>query len=214
MGGIKTAQKGYIMDAYTIKKKIEEIDENGEPTCSATLGLFLVDPDNMEKEHQELGVAATLDAKIKFHTMFDKTMIDLNFRSDIDVDLKKMWNMLNEYLDILNEASEDIISQIPVLTLTFLPENMAAQIYCICTNPILWTLTAEDVGKPTSTLRFIFDEEQVNFYHSEDITVADIDADVEMDLNQRARAESIEAKRRQERLEYMQELEKNRKLYG
>lgn len=196
------------MTVEEILKLAMSENEDGEPESFIGLSIQLVDKTKeIDPENPDISTmdsVTTNEAKLDVRKYFDSVFVDLKFNSDIAVDLKKMYDVLEQYG---REVDKDIPNIIPMLTLTIIPQSQQGHVFIMAHTPTMWALTGEEIGKPVSSIRMVFANEDFGFYNSPDVVVSDIDAEVDMEVNKREFANSEFEKRRQQRIENMRRID-------
>lgn len=195
------------MEMKEILKTIMAVNEEGKSDTAVSFGVY----DVAGEEAVEKSFDSILGPKIKIHGMFDKIMVDLIFANDRDVDLYKVWNILNKYQKEMHESTLDETKVVPYLNIVMLPMSHEGHVYADANTPMLWTLTSLGVGKPIDTIRLVFSADKINFYTSDDIDISDVKAEIIMDINKRENLNQMDEKRRQYRYQRMKEIEENRR---
>lgn len=193
------------MEVSEIVRQIKEVDEEGVSKTFTGLHLYLKN-DNKEEDFEEVTDSIACQPMINIREMSERTVIDLTFRSVYDVDLKRSWDMLEQFGDLLDMTTKKNNGQSPALCLTLIPEEANGTIYALATNPVMWALTALEAGREAITIRLVFHEEYVGFFYSPDIQVDDIKAEVQMEMDRREFIENEEERRKRLRQERADEL--------
>jgi len=167
------------MEAKEIVKIINEAGRDGLSNNITCVSLYQVDEDG--NNPIELESCSTMQPLVKIFTKYDKTQVDIDFFNDYDVDLRKIWDILQRFDECVDDISRNNTRRLPVLTLTIMPHNHGGKIYAMATNPIINVLTAEEPGRPVSVIRLLYDADDVGFYVAENMDLSDIDGDIEME---------------------------------
>lgn len=199
------------MDSKEILQKITALDEDGTPSSVVGMVLVALNP-NDKDDIREVANVACNQAYIDINIINGLVMIDLEFKSDFDVELKKMWDTLEKFKEMGNEYAMKEDAKIPVFSLTFVPMEERGKIYAVTNNPLFWSLTAKEPGKAVSTIRILFNGKDMEFFEAPDMNISDIETEVAVEVNKRKTIESDYDRRRQIRQEKMEELDAM--LYG
>ncbi len=195
------------MDMKEILNLIMSVDDNGLSNTAVSFGMY----DLTRKEITERSFDSVLGPKINIHGMTDKVVVDMVFKTDRDTDLYKIWNILNDYQDAINVFTVGKSDIIPHLHMILLPMEQEGSVYAEADTPIMWALTALNVGKPINTIRIVFDTDKMKFYTSDDIDLDDTKAEVAMDIHRRNSLNDMALAREMYRYDRLKEMEENRK---
>ena len=78
-------------------------------------------------------------------------------------------------------------------------------------NPVLWALTAKNVGESNNLLKLVYRCEDVGFYQTDDIDIADVQAAIEREEAERQRAIDELEEKEEAKKQYTEQLEQMRR---
>lgn len=110
-----------------------------------------------------------------------RVQVDVIYPMKNDIDLKMMSDLLVRATSAENSI-DDNATQFPLVSLSIIPHELDGKFYILCSDPIVWCLTAQDPRGEIDTLRFVFDEEDFNVLATSDEALAMIDAEIEEEI--------------------------------
>lgn len=125
---------------------------------------------------------------------FNRIQVDIIYSMKNDIDLKMMNDLLIRATDAGNSV-EDNATEFPLITLSIIPHEFDGKFYILCTDPIVWCLTAQDPRGEIDTIRLVFDEEDFNILASDDDALAILTVEIDQDLEAEARTEAFYAEK-------------------
>lgn len=192
------------MEAKEILAKIMELDEDGESQCMVGMNLCYCTEDG---ESREVMSAAINQAIISVKSLVDYTLVDLEFKSDFDVDLKRLWDILEAYGSSTNHFSLSDDERVPVLSIALIPELDGGKVFAMGSNPLFWSLCAKAPGKTVSIIRMVFPDEFFRLMEADDMDTTEIETEVAIEASKRRISVDDEARKRQSRIENLQSVE-------
>lgn len=112
-------------------------------------------------------------------------MIDLDFQSNSNFELRNLWTLVNKQTQQLNDKNDNLT----VLRFTFVPIDYKGY-YVDAVAPIFYSLQGYDINKPCNCLRILFEAENVSFYYSNEIDIEAIKAEVELEYQENLQKET------------------------
>ncbi|MCI9547053.1 MAG: hypothetical protein HFH60_10270 [Lachnospiraceae bacterium] len=131
---------------------------------------------------------------INIFKSLNRIQVDIIYSMKNDIDLKMMNDLLIRATDSGNSL-EDNATEFPLITLSIIPHEFDGKFYILCTDPIVWCLTAQDPRGEIDTIRLVFDEEDFNILASDDDALAMLTAEIDQDLEAQARTEAFYAEK-------------------
>lgn len=171
-----------------------------------------------ESDTKEIDTIATSRPAIFIQAVNGLIQLDIDFMTDKSAEMAKMWDLIQKKNKLeTEEMLKDTDDAMHYLILfNFLSTDNITTAYIDATNPMLSCLTARNVESPISTIRMLFDPEDVGFYDSNDMDFKEEDMEIDMELRRRESMDSqYEEKmiRQQEQIARYDELRKKYKDY-
>ncbi len=190
-----------------------EVNESDEELSKVITSIKLSLMSPTTKEEKIINEQSVWNPVMQIRNMLEYVMVDIEFESEIDADLKSFWKAVEDYLNAMNEygSNENEDANVPLLTVLAMPEKYNGQYYAIATNPIFSCLTPLKPEKPASCLRLLFNAEQVQFYETPEMDLSDIDSEAEIREMEESYLHERNALKKEQRMEQMEEAERARK---
>lgn len=135
----------------------------------------------------------------------NRVQVDVIYSTKNDIDLKMMNDLLVRATSAENSV-DDNATHIPLITLSIIPHKYEGKFYILCTDPIVWCLTAQEPRGEIDTLRFVFDEEDFNILAADDealeMIYAEVDTELEAEERTAAFYEEKAAEERAQKFEF------------
>ena len=186
-----------------------EINGEKEPNASVTFNFSNI---NKSGEVQKvLKERSFIKPSLYINVLNQYTIIDLIFPSEYDAEIRETLKVLEMYTKEVNAfslAEQVNENEIPVLVFVIMSAEDAASGYIILKNPIFHALTATEPKGPINCIRILFETETLDILTSTE-SLANIDADIEIEqinmfvMDQEA---AIKQEEREERLQREEEL--------
>ena len=110
-----------------------------------------------------------------------RVQVDIVYAMKNDIDLRMMNDLLVRAFSAENSI-DDTATSVPLVTLSIIPRELEGQFFILCSDPIVWCLTAQDPRGEIDTLRFVFDEEDFNIMAASEEALEMLDIELEEDL--------------------------------
>ena len=135
----------------------------------------------------------------------DKVQVDIKFSSDADTDLYKMCQMIEKS----RELERDNDANKYYVVFNFLPINLGETdaVSIEAAMPLIHCLTALTPKGQVSTLRLLFEAENVQFYCADEINTSVMDVEINYQVSRRDRANEDYERRKRQNLESINRLE-------
>ncbi len=198
--------------------KIQSLQEIFEACCHVpekehTADTVISVSSGMMKEGQEISALPVKTIFHKINIRFTKTddyvIVDLQFANHMDAKLNRVLGLLNEYQDQYDISAE---TEYPQFHLSFLPSVLKGEFHIVFANPIMFALHADKPSEYPSTLRILFEDEDVVILQNNDIDyaallaeakrTADIEAFYEAEEEKKRKRDAYEAEHKFNRAEY------------
>ena len=130
------------------------------------------------------------------------TEIQLIFNSPSDSDLKIIWTMiqmLNQ--DALTDAQTNE-NNYHILVLNIVPNKYNGQYFIAASTPLFVSVKSLAPNEKANIISFVFKNEDVMFYETDDIDIAEIESEVKREMLEEQRLEEVAERKRQEREEF------------
>lgn len=140
-------------------------NEKGKTKVMVTAVTAMMNP--------ETGAVRTLLSRTMEQPIFNITKrgrfidIYLEFRSDLDIELRMLQKILLKYENTINETDEKAI-EIPVCNISIAPHVYEGKFYLACINPITWSLQPKVDGGKNVVIRVVYEEEAIGLYETSD----------------------------------------------
>lgn len=146
----------------------------------SAVGLFFekVDVDGNSTVIDEVDVDRPI---INIFKSFNKVQVDIIYSMKNDIDLRMMNDLLIKATSAENSV-DDNATEFPLITLSVIPHEFDGEFYILCTDPIVWCLTAQDPSGELDTLRMVFDEDDFNVLATSDEALAMVNEEIETEL--------------------------------
>ncbi len=190
------------MTVQEILEKVCGIDQDGDPR--SLVSLYLLETNEEGDNAKEITSVSVFKPAVNIRNVSGMIMADLIFKSQSDVDLKRMYDIAEKYGDLSNAfflAENPPV--IPHLMLYLFPvENQGG--FLQCGNPFMWSLTSTGVNTGLNCLRIIFDPDNIAITESDPLDVSEALAEADIEMNEREQIEKM----RQEKLARKEDDEK------
>ncbi len=190
------------MSVQEILEKVCGIDQDGEP--KSLVSLYLLETNEDGENAKELISESIFKPAVNVRSISGMIMVDLIFKSQTDVNLKRMYDIAEKYGDKSNAFFlEENPSAIPHLMLYLFPvENEGC--FLQCGNPFMWSMTSTGVNNGLNCLRFVFDPDNIALTESDPLDVSEALAEADLEMYEREQIEKM----RQEKILRKEEDEK------
>lgn len=112
-----------------------------------------------------------------------RIQVDIVYSMKNDIDLLMMVDLLNK-ATIADNSINDKTGTFPLISLSIIPHKFDGKYYILCSDPIVWCLTAQDPRGELDTLRFVFEEDDFNILATSDEALSMIDAEIDAEIEQ------------------------------
>ena len=158
-------------------------DEQGYNKSAVGLFFERIDIDGNSTVIDEVDVDKPI---INIFKSFNKVQVDIIYSYKNDIDLKMMNDLLIKATNAENSV-EDNASDFPLISLSIIPHEFDGKFYILCTDPIVWCLTAQDPRGDIDTLRMVFDENDFNVLATDDEALAMVNTQIEEEIAEEER---------------------------
>lgn len=173
------------------------LDEDNTPKSGFTILNGII----KEGIFNQLDELTTFGPEIAVWRMGDFIYIDFKFRENDHYNLKRMWEILEEY-GIKANAFNEKDTEISACGITIVPIEFEGLFFLQAKQPVFWGLTPREKDDETSILRTVFDVDDFELFQTENLDIATVKANVEREIEEREnmifQAELEEARRMQE----------------
>lgn len=135
------------------------------------------------------------------------TQILLQFPAAVDSDMRIAWNITQKYLSDISDTNYNEID-IPVLVLNIIPVSLNGQYYITATTPLFQFVCSDSPLSPVNSICFIFKDEDVVFYETDEISMDQIQGEIEREMNERERMEAVAERKNAEREAFLEKRDK------
>lgn len=140
------------------------------------------------------------NAKVLLYPTENVIQVMLTFPTATDANLRLFWGTINAYFSAAESLTEESAS-IPVLTLNIIPKAFGGEYFAALTVPLYRNLVTAKVGNVPNAISLIFDVNSLHIYHTDEINDAMVESEVERELAEEERMETLINMREQEREE-------------
>lgn len=135
----------------------------------------------------------------------DITQIQLSFDIFSENDLRIMWNIIqkcNE--DMEKNADTATANEYHLIIVTIVPQKFGGREFIVASAPLFVALQADNPGEKATTLNMVFQNDDVEFFETDEINEAQIASEVAREIAEQERIEELAEKKRQEREEFLE----------
>lgn len=174
--------------------------ENSESNSAITINLYKGDlnSENLEPAYTH----TTHNPEVDIKCTGDYVIIDLLFRTEKDSDLQILWTILEKYgaMQSVRYEGEDPYACI----ITIVPKLYNGQYFINVANPLIWVLQSPKPGQPANVIRFMSTSDFLEVFETDDINLAEVDAEIEREVAEEERHLAIMAEKEAEREAFLQ----------
>ena len=203
MGGLPDSDADF---ARQIVADCNGTDEEGDAKAAVSVMLEMVAP--LAETRRVMAQQAMYRPIVYINKRVEFIEVILKFPTELDANLRVLLANLDKYSDALNKTDE-LSVEVPYFTVVLFPLRSLGTYYMSLANPVMWALTTEKVGAPTDMLKLVFKCDDVGFYQTDEIDMADIQSAIQREeqaeLEARAEMEEKDQRKREHEAE-MEEL--------
>lgn len=136
-------------------------------------------------------------AQVNIEACANATNILMCFSAPGDSDMRIFWRTLQFCADAAAaESSEDVLHFVVV---TIIPKKFEGHYYICATNPLLYAAQAPAPNEKANVISLFFDDEDVEFFESDEIDIDEIDGEIEREFAEAQRLEQMAEEKRLEK---------------
>lgn len=194
--------------AQKIVQECVGADEEGDPKAAISLSVDMVAINTFSK--RTVAQQAMYRPLVYINRRMEFIEVELEFPTAVDSNLRVFLANLEKYGELLNKTTE-VSPEIPFLSMVVFPLQSLGTYYMALNNPVLWALTAKNVGESNNLLKLVYRCEDVGFYQTDDIDIADVQAAIEREEAERQRAIDELEEKEEAKKQYTEQLEQMRR---
>lgn len=204
--------EGVPDDAEFARHIVEEcvgVDEQGEARAAVSMLLEMVSGDDMSS-HRVISQQAIYKPIIEINKRMEFIEVLFHYPTAIDTNLRVMMSNLDKYAMLLNENME-LSVEVPFFTTVLFPLTSLGTFYMTLHNPVMWALTADKAGEPCTTIKVVYRCEDIGFYQTDDIDMADVQAAIDREEEAKMNAMDILEEKEAQKAAYDAKMEELRR---